>query len=153
VVTPPLGGGRGAGRGSGVGGAGRRHWLPDTYLTFPDDDAVEEAEPAAARIRVAATLPEMTLRAQGAAHCQALVRASFALPTLAVRAEALNARVRAQIELAAPGLSARAIVAHRVNISGIIGSVSLAMKVEHEVFSPEEMSMILLMIQKMMEVA
>jgi hypothetical protein len=31
-----------------------------------------------------------------------------------------------------------------------MGSASLTMKVEHEVFSAEEMSMILLMIQKMM---
>ena len=136
------------------------HWSPDTFLTFPEREQEPAAEPAEATepellpavARIAATLPSLTLCARGALPpwlAKAMVKAATGRLGAQVRVTSGHrAKVSAKLESATFAGKSR-VYSHSMVKSALPGIPSLKMAIQHDVFSDEEMVMIMLMLKKL----
>jgi len=122
-------------------GVGGHHYLPDTGLVFP-----ERVFPLVAKVQSTMPLPQVALVVGVVPSVFASVKSSMPSPTLRARAEAKIARVQIVSRLGMPSLTVEAVVHSQSRVMANIPQMQSSITVKHEVFSSEEMNMILMII-------
>ena len=131
----------------GRGGVGPAPFVPDTHLTFPEKEAPKALEPRLVWVEATLAGPQAEVFVHLPAWpTVARVTAAFATPHLGLRAGCF-ARSRVETRFQTPGLASSARSWNRFSVdSHLAGPIKTSMVVKHEVFSAEEMTMILLML-------
>jgi len=129
------------------GGVGPPPFVPDTHLVFPEKAAPKALAPRLAWVEASLHAPQAQVEVVLPTWpTVARVTAAFETPHLGLKAGCF-ARSRVETRFQTPGLASSARSWNRFSVdSHLAGPIKTSMVVKHEVFSAEEMTMILLML-------